>query len=205
MKNEIFLWCRYRGKNLLKTVCTLKCKSTRLWNDNEFMPSSLHAFLWRTSILFVTSLLTTQIRYEFCWKKKKKKKLVEIMQGCTLKRIMLCQIKFGLLFKISNYRCCVFISRQCRDRDCDKRHDIETGTMTDNYRERGPVTERLRLCWIHVVWNRAKKKKKRTTKNVKLTNNLEKKKKKKRKKKAVTRVLNFKKTLTTISQYLTWW
>ena len=25
------------------------------------------------------------------------------MQGCTLKRIMLCQIKFGLLFKISNY------------------------------------------------------------------------------------------------------
>ena len=36
------------------------------------------------------------------------------MQGCTLlKRIMLCQIKFGLLFKISNYCSCVFISRQC--------------------------------------------------------------------------------------------
>ena len=26
---------------------------------------------------------------------------------------MLCQIKFGLSFKISNYHCCVFISRQC--------------------------------------------------------------------------------------------
>ena len=76
---------------------------------------------------------------------------------------MLCQIKFGLLFKISNYRCCIFISRQCRDRDCDESHDtekirergtmkrdlendIETGTMTDNYRERGTVTERLSLC-----------------------------------------------------------
>ena len=42
-----------------------------------------------------------------------KKKIARIMQGCTLKRIMLCQIKFGLLFKISNYYSCVFISRQC--------------------------------------------------------------------------------------------
>ena len=32
-----------------------------------------------------------------------KKYSIEILQGCTLKRIMLCQIKFGLLFKISNY------------------------------------------------------------------------------------------------------
>ena len=37
----------------------------------------------------------------------------EIKYGCTLKRIMLCQIKFGLLLKISNFHCCVFISRQC--------------------------------------------------------------------------------------------
>ena len=35
------------------------------------------------------------------------------MQGYTLKRITLCHIKFGLLFKISNYHICVFISRQC--------------------------------------------------------------------------------------------
>ena len=69
MKNYIFLWCRYRVKNWLKTLCTLKCKSTRLSNDNEFMPSNLPAFLWRTSTLFVMSSLTTQIGYEFCWKK----------------------------------------------------------------------------------------------------------------------------------------
>ena len=41
------------------------------------------------------------------------KKSIEIMQGCTLKRITLCQIKFDLLFKISNHHSCVFISRQC--------------------------------------------------------------------------------------------
>ena len=39
------------------------------------------------------------------------------MQGSTLKSIMLCQIKFDLLFKISNYRSCVFISRQCTNED----------------------------------------------------------------------------------------
>ena len=44
LKNDIFLWCRYRVKNWLKTVCTLKCKSTRLSNDNEFMPNNLHVF-----------------------------------------------------------------------------------------------------------------------------------------------------------------
>ena len=65
MKNDTFLWCRYRVKNWL---ITLKCKSTRLSNENEFMPSNLHAFLWQTSTLVVTSSLTTQIRYEFCWK-----------------------------------------------------------------------------------------------------------------------------------------
>ena len=27
---------------------------------------------------------------------------------------MLCQIKFGILFKISNYNSCAFISRKCR-------------------------------------------------------------------------------------------
>ena len=64
MKNDIFLWCCYRVKNWLKTVYTLKRKSTRLWNDNEFMPSNLHAFLWRTSTHFVTSSLTTQNGYE---------------------------------------------------------------------------------------------------------------------------------------------
>ena len=41
-----------------------------------------------------------------------KKKSIEIMQGCTLKRIMLYQIKFGLLCKLSNYHSYVFISRQ---------------------------------------------------------------------------------------------
>ena len=112
MKNHIFLWCRYSVKNWLKPVCTLKCKSTRLWNDNEFMPSNLHAFLWRTSTLFVTSSLKTQNGYEFCWKKKKKKKRND-RNYAIMKRIMLCPIKFGLLFKISNYHYCVFVSRQC--------------------------------------------------------------------------------------------
>ena len=77
MKKDIFLWCRYRVKNWLKTVCTLNCKSTRLWNDNEFMPSNLHAFLWRTS---------THTLWRHCWqhkriwillKKKKKKKKID--------------------------------------------------------------------------------------------------------------------------------
>ena len=111
MKKDIFLWCRHRVKNWLKTVCTLNCKSTRLWNDNEFMPSNLHAFLWRTS---------THTLWRHCWQHKriwiwlkKKKKSIEFMQGCTLKRLMLCQIKCGLLLKISNYHSCVFISRQC--------------------------------------------------------------------------------------------
>ena len=52
----------------LKTVSTLKCKSTRLWNDNEFMPSNLHAF-----VLKILSQKETKKKNK---KKKKKKKTV---------------------------------------------------------------------------------------------------------------------------------
>ena len=71
MNNYSFLWCRYRVKNCqwIKIVCTLTSNSTKRSNDNEFTQSNLHAFLWRTSTLFVTSSLTTQIVYELCWKR----------------------------------------------------------------------------------------------------------------------------------------
>ena len=80
--------------SLCQATCTLFCGEPQhiLW---------CHHWQDKTDMNFVKK------------KKKKKKKTIEIMQGCTLKRMMLCQIKFGLLFKISNYHSCVLISRQC--------------------------------------------------------------------------------------------
>ena len=58
--------------------------------------------------------------WRHCWQHKMDVNFIEkknnwsiIIQGCTLKLVMLCQIKFGLLFKISNYHYCVFISCHC--------------------------------------------------------------------------------------------
>ena len=106
MKNDIFLWCCYRVKNWLKTVCMLKCKSTRLWKDNAFMPSNLHVFCGEPQ----------HILWRHCWQHKTDMNLLKniiIQNYARMKHMMLCQIKFGLLFKISNYHCCVFISRRC--------------------------------------------------------------------------------------------